>query len=303
VPPPIQFTATPTNGLPAPVTVRFTSPSYDANTNAISFWNWNFGDGGTSAAQNPTHIYTNSGSYSPTLVCTNYKGDAIAAVGPAVVVPASLLLNGGFEAGSLTNWDLSGYSNVTRISTSSAFFHSGRYGVELDAPANKGLMGFIGQTFATAPGAVYLVSFWLNSPSTITPNDFQFSWNGVVALDETNLGNIGWTNIQLTVTAASTNSALQFGYLTGLYFGLDDVLVTPLTTPAHFDGTDLVLSGSGGQSGHTCLLLMSTNLALPLGQWTPVATNLLNADGNFSITATNAVASPTGLRFYSLQLQ
>ena len=27
---------------------------------------------------------------------------------------------------------------------------------------------------------------------------------------------------------------------------------------------------------------MSTSLALPLSQWTPVATNCLNADGNFT---------------------
>ena len=36
-------------------------------------------------------------------------------------------------------------------------------------------------------------------------------------------------------------------------------------------------------------MLMSTNLTLPKTQWTPVATNTWSADGNFSLTVTNAV--------------
>ena len=43
---------------------------------------------------------------------------------------------------------------------------------------------------------------------------------------------------------------------------------------------------------------MSTNVALPFSQWTPVATNVLNASGNFTITATNAVNRNIPKRFY-----
>ena len=48
---------------------------------------------------------------------------------------------------------------------------------------------------------------------------------------------------------------------------------------------------------------MGTNLAEPLNQWVPVATNVPGADGNFSITATNAVNPNALQRFYLLQLQ
>jgi hypothetical protein len=48
---------------------------------------------------------------------------------------------------------------------------------------------------------------------------------------------------------------------------------------------------------------MSPNLALPLSQWTPVATNTLNAEGNFTITATNAVNPNAPQRFYILKVQ
>jgi len=56
-------------------------------------------------------------------------------------------------------------------------------------------------------------------------------------------------------------------------------------------------------SGATCYLLTSTNLALPLNRWTPVATNVLTASGGFTITATNAVVPGVPHRFYILKTQ
>jgi len=49
-------------------------------------------------------------------------------------------------------------------------------------------------------------------------------------------------------------------------------------------GTNLVLNGTAGLSGRTYFVLMGTNLTEPFNQWTPVATNVPGADGNFSIT-------------------
>ena len=58
----VQFTANPTNGA-APLTVNFSSPGVDNYGNAITNWNWTFGDGSTSTAQNPSHTYTAAGSF------------------------------------------------------------------------------------------------------------------------------------------------------------------------------------------------------------------------------------------------
>jgi PKD repeat protein len=56
------FIAAPTFG-PAPLTVIFT----DASTGTVTNRLWDFGDGGTSAAKDPMHTYSNAGNYSVSL--------------------------------------------------------------------------------------------------------------------------------------------------------------------------------------------------------------------------------------------
>jgi uncharacterized repeat protein (TIGR03803 family) len=67
-------------------------------------------------------------------------------------------------------------------------------------------------------------------------------------------------------------------------------------------GTDLMINANNGQSGGTYLTLTSINLALPLSQWTPVATNLLSETGDFTITLTNAVNHRVPQSFYILEM-
>ena len=55
----------------APFTVNFT----DNSQGEINFWFWNFGDGGISVLQNPSHTFMTPGNYSVTLVTTGPAGD------------------------------------------------------------------------------------------------------------------------------------------------------------------------------------------------------------------------------------
>ncbi|MFN8444595.1 MAG: PKD domain-containing protein [Caldilineaceae bacterium] len=71
LPPVADFTATPISGT-APLTVQFTDTT--TSTLAISSRLWNFGDGTTSNVQNPTHVYTNAGSYTVTLTAGASNG-------------------------------------------------------------------------------------------------------------------------------------------------------------------------------------------------------------------------------------
>ena len=63
------FYGSPTSGC-ASLTVSF----YDQSTNDPTSWSWNFGDGGTSTLQNPTHTYTSKGTYTVTLTASNVCG-------------------------------------------------------------------------------------------------------------------------------------------------------------------------------------------------------------------------------------
>ena len=60
-----SFTGTPTSGK-VPLTVSFT----DASTGTITSRLWDFGDGTTSTANNPSHTYTSTGGFTVTLTVT-----------------------------------------------------------------------------------------------------------------------------------------------------------------------------------------------------------------------------------------
>lgn len=57
-----DFSATPTTGE-VPLTVQFT----DKSKNPVTGWQWTFGDGQTSTAQNPSHQYTTAGTFDVSL--------------------------------------------------------------------------------------------------------------------------------------------------------------------------------------------------------------------------------------------
>lgn len=70
VAPVAEFSGTPTEG-DAPLTVEFT----DESTGDVTTWEWDFGDGGSSTEQNPTHVYNNSGTYTVALTVTGPAGN------------------------------------------------------------------------------------------------------------------------------------------------------------------------------------------------------------------------------------
>ena len=63
------FTASPLSGR-APLDVQFT----DQSCGDIDTWNWEFGDGGVSASQNPTHTFTTADAYTVTLTASGPGG-------------------------------------------------------------------------------------------------------------------------------------------------------------------------------------------------------------------------------------
>jgi hypothetical protein len=83
------------------------------------------------------------------------------------------------------------------------------------------------------------------------------------------------------------------------------VTVNPLVTNPQFNpitlgANGLVLSGTGGVTNGTYYVLGTTNLALPLNQWTPLLTNQFDNNGNFNFT--NPLDPNLSQDFYILQV-
>src|SRR6202162_4233502 len=86
VSPVAQFVVRP--GLAEPEqTVSF----FDASTGSPSSWSWSFGDGSTSLAPNPTHVFSSAKSYTVTLTVANVLGSSSTARTFAVTAPPQLL--------------------------------------------------------------------------------------------------------------------------------------------------------------------------------------------------------------------
>lgn len=64
-----SFTATPVSGI-SPLVVQFT----DTSSGSVSTWQWNFGDGQSSAIQNPQHTYNSPGLYTVSLTVSGAAG-------------------------------------------------------------------------------------------------------------------------------------------------------------------------------------------------------------------------------------
>lgn len=111
----VNFSGSPLVTCSAPSTVNFSDLSSGATT-----WKWDFGDGGNSTLQNPSHTYNNPGSYTVKLVCTQTGGcgsgtdstvkTSFVQVG---VAGAPIPIVEGFESSSTlpSGWSLSSSNN------------------------------------------------------------------------------------------------------------------------------------------------------------------------------------------------
>jgi hypothetical protein len=123
----------------------------------------------------------------------------------------------------------------------------------------------------------------------LTIADVPASWNGnTLALTLTNSFGTNISLVTLTVTNTviiPTNSASLTGFSVA-------------------NGTNVVINGANGETGGTYYLLSGTNLAMPLSQWIPVATNVITTNGavgnGFTFIGTNVIKAGSAQQFYFL---
>jgi hypothetical protein len=210
-----------------------------------------------------------------------------------------IVQNGGFEAGNFSDWTLNGQGyDYDYVTNDNGYIppHSGNY---LALMGEVDYLGYLSQTIPTTGGQAYIFSSWVNSPDGRTPNECSISWNGNTLFDETNLPELGWTNLQFVVVATGSSTVIQFGFMDdSTWLGLDDVSVTPIPTPA-FQNTVM--------SKGTVNLTWSatTGLSYQLQYTTNLNGNWINLGGpittNGTATATD-ITPPDSQRFYRLLL-
>jgi hypothetical protein len=149
-------------------------------------------------------------------------------LGAGQVNAANLVVNGGFETGDLTGWDLqtTGYTGVT---DNTSFVSSGSYGL---VGGQIGSNAKLTQTIATVAGASYTFSFDERNDFDDPTNDFQVFWNGTMIQELLNGPSGAFTTYLFNVVATGTSTEIRFGLRHDpSYLALDNVSVTPSAVP------------------------------------------------------------------------
>lgn len=113
-------------------TFEFTDTSTDDEGN-ISSYSWDFGDGSTSTAQNPTHTYASGGTYTVSLTVTD-SGGLSDSVSKDITYEVTWSGTESFESGS---WPLSGWQH-TNLASSDAYIDSRAAGGSQSLRINNG---------------------------------------------------------------------------------------------------------------------------------------------------------------------
>jgi hypothetical protein len=150
------------------------------------------------------------------------------------------------------------------------------------------------------------VSFnYFTLPVTVASNDFMTLDESLLTLPRPANGELPYLAFaQLAGSSdlldAGTNAGFAFAGPAPDLGAFEYGIRPPPALALALAGADLVFTGNGGPAGGTNFLLAATDLALPLPQWAPVATNFFDLTGGFAFT--NPVPGGVAQQFYRLRL-
>jgi len=145
-----------------PAAVQFTDHSTSPPGSSVTSWQWDFGDGGTSIQQNPTHTYTNTGFYTVTLQITNSNGcKRTASIGRYIRIVSGINVDFAFSQpptcqppflinfqdqssgpGALSySWNFGNGTTSTAQNPSTTYNAAGTYSVKLSVQSDLGCSG------------------------------------------------------------------------------------------------------------------------------------------------------------------
>jgi hypothetical protein len=184
---------------------------------------------------------------------------ALAFVALSTAAHSATLINGDFETGDFSGWTLTGNvdigslegvcANGSGFSGTICTSHGGLFAATLGpniGPDGDGAHMF--QDFATTPGSLYKLTFYLrNDNANQTPeNRFIVSFDGKVVYSTTDAPDSDYTEFSFLNLASSENTRLDFEIenTPGGFF-MDDVSVNAVPEP----GSVLLVSGALGALG------------------------------------------------------
>jgi gliding motility-associated-like protein len=207
---------------------QFNDLSYGADGTA-DYWYWNFGDGQTSGAQSPGHLYTNPGTYNVTLIASTDSGctDTISKIIHVLPVPVSqfsvtldscartIHIN---NASTPSNYYWNFGDGGTAFGTTGAYTYnnSGNFTIQLIAQSDSGctdtsqtavqipLVPLADFTFSSAPcdSVVHFTNLSVNSTIfTWDFGDFSYAYN-------TDPGHLYHDNGPYTITLHASGTGL-----------------------------------------------------------------------------------------------
>ena len=251
--PPVNFSANDSTSCKAPFTVQFSGPS-------ASTWLWDFGDGGTSTSQSPTHIYNSLGTFSVTLTITLPGGcsNTITKYQYIKISPATVRISNVPTGGCIPftfqpiatiqsvdsvvsySWNLGGpgglYTSQSPIHTYTAV---GNYNIQLAITTQNGCIETVNVPNGVLTGTPPSVNFSFTPNNTCASTPIQF------------------TDLSTTSPGATVKWLWDFG----------DSLISTVQNPSHtyvdtgFLNVKLVVSNNGCKD----------SLSLPIQVKPPVA--------------------------------
>ncbi|MCP3917374.1 MAG: PKD domain-containing protein, partial [bacterium] len=207
-----EFSGSPTGGM-APLLVAFS----DLSTGEITSWAWDFGDGGTSTLETPSHTYVADGTYTVALTVTGPGGMdtetktdyvTVSATVPVVEFSgdpqtglAPLTVDFVDESeGTITSWAWDfGDGNTSALQfPGHTYTASGVYTVSLTATGPGGSATETKIDYITANAATPVAEFSANPTSGLAPLAVTFSdlSSGEVASRSWNFGDGGTSTMQ-----------------------------------------------------------------------------------------------------------
>src|SRR5581483_8569323 len=223
---------------------------------------------------------------------------------PNITAP-SLVINGSLSPG---NSSAGAFTNSGSVTLGAG----GSYGVTID----DALAGpAVGWTFLQAGGALNVQSTPAN-PFTIAVNtannpaanfDWHANYNWVIAAGSS-IANFAANDFTIDTSAFVNNTGSGSFYLhtsgNSLVLSFTNNL-PPVTNSVALNIAasqgNLTFSGANGNASYPYRVLSSTNLMLPLSNWTVVYSNVFDTNGNFIFTNPTDTSAPR--RFYLLRLQ